>query len=172
MSSKVAGVPARGQATDDAKRGRGPARPGRNDPRGEERGTANAAELATYVVEKGKPLIGLEGRKVAGINHAARPAEADRCRRSQCRIRRSRPRQWACGPPPARLALRHSQLRRCGAFAGVGRLSGDRPVSAWLWHDALSLERHGAERPAIGARRRCHCLDGCAQDREGDGRRF
>ena len=38
----------------------------------------------------------------------------------------------------ARLALRHSQLcRRCAA-AGVGGLPGDRPLPARLWHDALS----------------------------------
>ena len=29
-----------------------------------------------------------------------------------------------------------------------------------------------AQRPAIGGRRRCHRPDGCAQDREGDHRRF
>ena len=33
-------------------------------------------------------------------------------------------------------------------------------------------ERHVPERPAIGGRRRHHRLDGCAQDREGDHRRF
>ena len=30
--------------------------------------------------------------------------------------------------------------RRCRAFAGVGGLPGDRPVSARLWHDALSFK--------------------------------
>ena len=30
--------------------------------------------------------------------------------------------------------------RRCCPFAGVGGLQGDRPVSARLWHDALSFK--------------------------------
>ena len=30
--------------------------------------------------------------------------------------------------------------RRCRAFVGVGGLPGDRPVSARLWHDALSFK--------------------------------
>ena len=36
---------------------RGPVHPGRNPPRGENLGSSNAAELATYIVEKGKPLV-------------------------------------------------------------------------------------------------------------------
>ena len=40
----------------------------------------------------------------------------------------------------ARVALRHSQLCRCRAFAGIGGLPGDRPVCAWLWHDAFSFD--------------------------------
>ena len=63
-------------------------------------------------------------------------------------------------------------LCRCRAVAGVGRLPGDRPVSARLWHDALSFERNAPQRPAVGARRRYHRLDGCSQDREGDPRRL
>ena len=46
------------------------------------------------------------------------------------------------------------------------------PLSARLRHDALSFERHGPQRPAVGARRRHHRADGCAQDREGDPRRL
>ncbi len=51
-------------------------------------------------------------------------------------------------------------------------LSGDRPVSARLRHDALSFRRYGPQRPAVGGRARYHRPDGCAQDREGDHRRF
>ena len=58
-----------------------------------------------------------------------------------------------------------SMSRRCWQSSG---LPGDRPVSARLRHDALSFKRNRPERPAVGARRRCHRLDGCAQDREGD----
>ena len=107
-----------------------------------------------------------------GTTRLLRPAEADRRRRPECRLCRSRPRRWPGGHSSARLALRHSQLCRCRAVAGVGGLPGDRPVSARLWHDALSFERHAPERPAVGARRRYHRLDGCAQDREGDPRRL
>ena len=86
----------------------------------------------------------------------------------ECWLRRSRPGRWPGRHSSARLALRHPQLRRCRAVAGVGRLPGDRSVSARLWHDALSFERHVPQRPAVGARRRRHRFDGCAEDREGD----
>ena len=76
------------------------------------------------------------------------------------------------GHPAAWLALRHLQLCRCRAAAGVGRLPGDRPVSARLWHDAISFERYGPQRPAVGGRRRYHRFDGRAQDRESDARRL
>ena len=76
--------------------------------------------------------------------YVVRRAEADRCRRAECRICRSRSRQWPRGLPAARLALRHSHLCRRRPDAGVGRLPGDRSVSARLWHDALSLQRHAA----------------------------
>ena len=82
--------------------------------------------------------------------HLVRPAEADRCRRPQCRLRRGRSRRWPSGHSSARLALRHSQLRRCRPVARVGRLPRDHSVSARLWHDALSFERHGPQRPAVG----------------------
>ena len=36
--------------------------------------------------------------------------------------------------------------------AGLGRLSRDRAVSARLWRDALSFQRHGPQRPAVGDR--------------------
>ena len=111
-------------------------------------------------------------RDQAGDEHVVRPAEADRCRRPERRIRRGRPRRWPAGHPSARLALRHSQLRRCRAAAGIGGLPGDRPLSARLWHDALSSERDVPQRPAVGAGRRCHRADGCAEDREGDPRRL
>src|SRR5713226_351308 len=76
----------------------------------------------------------------AGGEQIVRPAEADRCRPPECRLRRNRPRRWTCGHSSARLALRHSQLCRCHTFIGVGGLSGDRPVSARLRHDALSFK--------------------------------
>jgi hypothetical protein len=49
----------------------------------------------------------------------------------------------ANGPPVILLhglALRHLQLCRCRAVAGVGGLSRVRPVSARLWLDALSFQ--------------------------------
>ncbi len=52
-------------------------------------------------------------RDQAGNEHIVWPAEADRCRRAECRIRRSRSRQWSRRHSAARLALRHLQLRRC-----------------------------------------------------------
>ena len=79
-------------------------------------------------------------RDQAGDEHVVRLAEADRCWRSEYRLRRSRPRRWSCGHSSARLALRHSHLRRRRAVAGIGGLPGDRAVSARLWHDALSLQ--------------------------------
>ena len=82
------------------------------------------------------------------------------------------PADGPAGHSAARLALRHSQLCRCRAAAGVGGLPGDRPVSARLWHDALSFRRDVPQRPAVGGRARYHRPDGCAQDREGDARRL
>ena len=133
--------------------------------------TIAAAQLgmigsARRTIRQGR--TGRSARDQAGDEHVVRPTEADRCRRPECRIRRSRPRRWSCGHSSARLALRHSQLCRCRALAGVGGLPGDRPVSARLRHDALSFERHVPQWPAVGARRRYHRLDGCSQDREGD----
>ena len=108
----------------------------------------------------------------AGREHIVCPAEADRCRRAECRICRRRPRRWPRGHSAARLAIRHPHLCRCRAAAGVGGLPGDRAVSARLRHDALSLERDGPQRPAVGDRARHHRLDGRAQDRKGDHRRL
>ena len=71
--------------------------------------------------------------------HVVRPDEADRRRRPQCRLRRSRPRRRSAGHPAARLALRHLRLRRCRADPGVGRLPGDRAASARLRHHAVSF---------------------------------
>ena len=79
-------------------------------------------------------------RDHAGHEHLVRPAEADRCRSAECWIRRSWPRRWSCGHSSARLALRHLQLRRCRSVAGLGGLPGDRPLSAWLRHYALSFD--------------------------------
>ena len=111
-------------------------------------------------------------RDQAGNEHVVRPAEADRCRRPECRLRRSRPGRWPAGHPSARLALRHSQLCRCRAVLASAGYRVIVPVSARLRHDALSFERDAPQRPAVGARRRHHRLDGCAQDREGDPRRL
>ena len=61
-----------------------------------------------------------------------------------------------------------SMSRRCWRQSG---LPGDRAVSARLWHDALSLQRNGAQRPAVGGRGRHHRADGCAQDRQACSRR-
>ena len=107
-----------------------------------------------------------------GTNTSFAVTQADRCRRPQYRLRRGRSRRWPCGHPPARLALRHLQLCRRHPDAGVGRLPGDRPVCARLWHDALSVERYDPQRPAVGGRCRHRRADGRAQDPEGDPRRF
>ena len=61
------------------------------------------------------------------------------------------PAEWPARHSAARLALRHSQLCRCRAAAGVSRLPRDRSVSARLWHHALSLQRHAS---ATASRRR------------------
>ena len=75
--------------------------------------------------------------------HVIRHDQADRCRCAQRRVCGSRPGQWRAGHPAARLALRHSQLRRRCAAAGLGRLSGDRSLPARLRHDALPVPRNG-----------------------------
>ena len=46
----------RRKAAGDAQAGRRPLHPGRNDPRAKNVGSRKGAELATYIVEKGKPL--------------------------------------------------------------------------------------------------------------------
>ena len=91
---------------------------------------------------------------------------------AQCRLRRSRPRRRPSGHSSARLALRHLQLCRCRAVAGLGGLPGDRSLCARLRHDALSLRRHAPQRPAVGGRCRRHQFDGRAQDPESHHRRF
>ena len=91
---------------------------------------------------------------------------------AQRRLRRGRPRQWSRGHSSARLAVRHSQLCRCCAAACVGGLPRPRAVSARLRHDALSFKRDVPQWPALGSRGRPRRLHGCAQDREGDPRRF
>ena len=89
-----------------------------------------------------------------GTNTSFASAEADRCRRPERRLCRGRPGRWPARHSSARLALRHPQLRRCRAAAGLGRLPRDRSLSARLRHDALSFERHHPQRPAVGARGR------------------
>ena len=76
------------------------------------------------------------------------------------------------GPPPARLAVRHPQLRRRRPAADGGRLPGDRPLPARLRHDALPLRRDGPQRRAGGARGRHDRADGRARDRDGRRRRL
>ena len=82
------------------------------------------------------------------------------------------PAEWSCSTSTARLALRHLQLCRCRAFVGFGRLQGNRPLSARLRYDALSLQRNDAECPAVGRRPRHHRSDGCAQDPDSYRRRL
>lgn len=79
---------------------------------------------------------------------------------------------WSSSHSIARLALRYLQLRRCCSFTGDKRLSSNRALSARLRHDALSFTRHRSQWPAVSSCCRHHCLDGRAQDREGDHRRF
>jgi hypothetical protein len=66
----------------------------------------------------------------AGDKHVLWHTEADRCRRPDRGVRRGRLRRWLSGPSAARLALRHPQLCRRCAVASVGRLLGDRAISA------------------------------------------
>ena len=79
-------------------------------------------------------------------------AEADRRRRPERRLRRSRPRRRPGRRSAARLALRHPQLRRRRPLAGRAGLPGHRPVPARLRHDALPLGGDAAQRPAGGPR--------------------
>jgi len=71
--------------------------------------------------------------------HLVRVRQADRRRPPERRVRRVRPREGSCRRSAARMAVRHSQLRRRRAAAGIRRLQGNRPVSARLWNDALSV---------------------------------
>ena len=100
-------------------------------------------------------------------------AEADRCRRSEHWICRSGSGRWAARHSSARLALRHLQFCRCRAVVGVGGLPRDRALSARLRHDTFSFP---ATRSGTASRRRVavghDCLDGCAQDRQGNSRRL
>ena len=82
------------------------------------------------------------------------------------------PADWPGGPPAARLAVRHPQLRRRRPRAGRGGLPRDRPVPARLREHALPLRRDRAQRRAGGARRRRDRLPRRARDREGDRRRL
>ena len=61
------------------------------------------------------------------------------------------PEYWLRGSGPEQMAPRyfsallhgrtvHLQLCRCHPLAGVVGLPGDRPVSARLWHDAISIQ--------------------------------
>src|SRR5262245_62143456 len=93
---------------------------------------------------------GRSAQNQARRKHFVRITEAGRGRCLECRLCRGRPKQWTPGISSARLALRHTLLCRCGAAAGVGGLSCDRPLSARLWHDALSFQRHASERSAVG----------------------
>ena len=105
--------------------------------------------------------------------HVVRSAEADRRRRPERRLRRSRPRRRPAGHSAARLALRHPQLRRRRAAAGGGGLPGDRAVSARLRHDALSLR---ATRSATASSRRSRSTSIALMDalkiEQGDRRRL
>ena len=53
-----------------------------------------------------------------GDRHVVRPAQANQCRPSECRIRRRRAGRGPCCHSAARLAVRHTQLCRCCSIAG------------------------------------------------------
>src|SRR6266568_3809692 len=63
-------------------------------------------------------------------------------RRLERRVRRGRPRRRPRGHSLARLALRHSQLCRGGATAGVEGLQGDSPLSARRRRDTFLIQRN------------------------------
>ena len=63
--------------------------------------------------------------------------QADRGRPPRRRVRRRRPSRRSCCRSAARLVVRHSHLRRRLAAAGGGGSPGDRPLPAWLRHDAF-----------------------------------
>jgi pimeloyl-ACP methyl ester carboxylesterase len=75
-------------------------------------------------------------RDVPGDEHVLRQNEADRRRSLEYRLRRSR----AASHSSARLALRHSHLRRCRAFAGLRGLSADRTLRGYGTTRFLSNE--------------------------------
>ena len=108
----------------------------------------------------------------AGDQHFVRPAEADRRRPAQCRLRRGRSGRRSRGHPAARLALRHPQLRRCRAAAGAAGYRVIVPYLRGYGTTRFLSERHRPQRPAGGAGARHHRPDGCAEDREGDHRRL
>ena len=109
--------------------------------------TAELGLIGSARAQAGKPQLACDQ---TGDEHVLRAAQANRCRRSQCRICRGRPRRRSRGHSSARLALRHLQLRRRDAVVGVGRIPGDRALSAWLRHDAVPFR---ATRSVTGSRR-------------------
>ena len=120
-------------------------------------------------------------RRKAGGAGAIRPgthtsfagAETDRCRRPQCRLRRSRARRWSrrsfcctAGPTTSTaLSMSPRCWRRRGFRVIVPYLRGY-GTTRFLSGDTL------AQRPAGRARHRRHRPDGCARDRQGGRRRL
>src|SRR4051812_8113415 len=111
------------------------------------------------------------GRQAAIASHV-RVDQADRCRRPERWIRGGRSGRRSRRHPPARLALRHPQLCRRRSRIGIGGLPGGDPVSARIWHDALSLQQDIPECSTGGGRSRRHRLDGRFEAEERDRRRL
>ena len=109
---------------------------------------SGAAEAQPSKAKAGKP-----GPDQAGHEHIIRIAEADRCRRAERGIRRSRSRGWPGRHSPARMALRHLQLCRRRAPARGRRLPCHRSIFARPRHDPLPLGCDIPQRPALGNRR-------------------
>ena len=99
----------------------------------------------------------------ASGQYALRPGKADRGRRAEYRIRRSRPGRRPGSRSSARLALRHSQLRRCRPAAGRGGLPGDRPVLRGYGTTRFLSERPVRNGQQVGPCRRCHRAHGRAR---------
>ncbi len=104
--------------------------------------------------------------------HLDGPAQADRCRRAEHRLRRGRTgaaARWSfCCMAGRTTFTASSRSRRCSPRRDIGCSS----LPARLRHDTLPFQRDPAQRPAFGARARHGRLHGCPRDSHGTARRL